>query len=202
MADADGRVPVVVDDESVNVLDPETLRVDWSGVRHLCDLMRSIRSMSPGVRLGLYRMVPPSAGAWYPITRRDDLPGKYGQWLQSARRIMGALSPHVDILYPSLYCQQTVMDGNEVDERRTWASWDLYMREILRMASEPGRAVIPFVSPEYHPSSRAGAVYVGDGMMAKCMDTILWAENAGLIEGCVVYASPEADLSGFTDYGS
>jgi hypothetical protein len=99
------------------------------------------KAPAPGLRIGLYGVLP-IRDYWRAIQERN-LPG-YAAW-QKENDNLTSITPHVDILFPSIYTFYDDRNG-----------WQIYARTQIQEARRigKGKPVYVFLWPQYHMSNK------------------------------------------------
>lgn len=114
---------------------------DANALAHWIDMVRTVRRVHGGP-VGIYRMVPERAYI-EPVRHYagNDPDQTHRQWRTRNNRLF-ALADEVDVIYPSLYPQ-------EADLYRKPEHWRTIVAANLREATQYGKPVRPYVTPQF-----------------------------------------------------
>lgn len=101
-------------------------------------LLDTFRSHLPGIRLGLYSMVP-IRNYWTPVRGK---PADLAAWRSENERLK-PIADATDVIFPSLYTFYDDRDG-----------WLTYANANMAEARQYGRPIYPFLWPQYHRSAK------------------------------------------------
>jgi hypothetical protein len=99
-------------------------------------LLDTFRTHMPGIRLGLYSMVP-IRNYWTPVRGK---PADLAAWRSENERLK-PIADATDVIFPSLYTFYDDRDG-----------WLAYANANMAEARQYGRPIYPFLWPQYHRS--------------------------------------------------
>ena len=152
------------------VLDIEHWEVEEIG--KLVAVVDLMRRLMPGVRMGYYSLVPVKEYRAFQPGRERRLAG-----YADANRRWARLADAVDDLYPSFYTFYPDPDG-----------WERMADGTIAAAREIGKPTYPFLWPQYHETSRKGALDLIDGPFwlrqldkvrdAGCAGAVIWGTLA------------------------
>jgi hypothetical protein len=126
---------VVIDVEHWDLTGTSSDEIERS-IRRYIDVLDTFRTHMPGIRHGLYSMVP-IRNYWTPVRgKTEDL----ARWRSENERLK-PIADISDVIFPSLY--------TFYDDREGWLS---YANANIAEAKQYGRPVYPFLWPQYHTS--------------------------------------------------
>jgi hypothetical protein len=105
-------------------------------IHRYVDILDTFRAHMPGIRLGLYSMVP-IRNYWTPVRGK---PAELAVWHSENKRLK-PIADATDVIFPSLY--------TFYDDREGWLS---YAKANMDEARQYGRPIYPFLWPQYHKS--------------------------------------------------
>lgn len=124
----------------ITVLDVERWIYLPDATQRYVDLIRRMKTVSPGIRVGYYSVVP-KRDYWRAKEGRNS--PKYAEW-QHENDQLQPLADKVDFLFPSLYTFYDYQPG--------WVAYaEENLREARRLAN--GKPVYAFLWPTYHESN-------------------------------------------------
>ena len=126
---------VVIDVEHWDLTGASSDEIERS-IRRYVDVLDTFQTHMPGVRHGLYSMVP-IRNYWTPVRgKTEDL----ARWRSENERLK-PIADVSDVIFPSLYTFYDDRDG-----------WLTYANANIAEAKQYGRPVYPFLWPQYHKS--------------------------------------------------
>lgn len=107
-------------------------------IRRYIDVLDTFRTHMPGIRHGLYSMVP-IRNYWTPVRgKTEDL----ARWRAENERLK-PIAAVVDVIFPSLYTFYDDRDG-----------WLTYANANMAEAKQYGLPIYPFLWPQYHGAGK------------------------------------------------
>lgn len=107
-------------------------------------VIRWMRSEVPQIRIAIYAMLP-MRDYWTPVGGN---PEKIAKW-RAANEFLKPLAEYVDVICPSIYFFYPQEKG-----------WLRYAKANIAEARRYGKPVLPFLMPQYHPSTKLGGRWV------------------------------------------
>jgi hypothetical protein len=126
---------VVIDVEHWDLAGTSSDRIDRN-IRRYVTLLETFRANLPGIRHGLYSMIP-VRNYWTPVKGK---PAAMSDWRAENERLK-PIAEASDIIFPSLYTFYDDRDG-----------WLTYAKANMEEAKRYGRPIYPFLWPQYHES--------------------------------------------------
>lgn len=126
---------VVIDVEHWDLTGTSSGEIERS-IRRYMDVLDTFRTHMPGIRHGLYSMVP-IRNYWTPVRGNTE---ELARWRGENERLK-PIAEVSDVIFPSLYTFYEDRDG-----------WLTYANANIAEAKQYGRPVYPFLWPQYHTS--------------------------------------------------
>lgn len=128
---------VVIDVEHWDLTGTSPAAIERNIDRYIA-ILDTFRTHMPGIRLGLYSMVP-IRNYWTPVRGRS---ADLAAWRSDNERLK-PIADATDVIFPSLYTFYDDRDG-----------WLTYAKANMEEAKQYGRPIYPFLCPGYHKSGK------------------------------------------------